>query len=183
MVLTRWQSGNALVLNLNAFLRSRESLVNLNNFAFAAERVGCADRQRFADTVAHEPSAFQRNAQRPRKLVRTDALLAAANHMDRIEPIAHLDMAVFEDGPDFHGELLAAGIALIEADPVGLARQRARLPDDATMGAVAPVSPKPRLDIGISGGFVIEVRGGENGRGHGKISLPSHYTLYWSRQV
>ncbi len=97
--------------------------------------------------------------------------------MDRRQPVPHGDVARLEDGPDLHGEGLAAGVALVEADPVGLALERAGLVHNATMRADAAIRPDPSLNIGIGGGFVIEVGGAENRLGHDLTPYESNLIL------
>ena len=50
------------------------------------------------------------------KLVAGDALLAAGQQIDGLQPQVQRDVALLEDGADLHAELLAAGVALVEAD-------------------------------------------------------------------
>src|SRR5271157_4852240 len=104
--------------------------------------------------------------------------------MDGNKPIAHLDMAVLENSTDLDRKLFAAGVAFVEANAIALALERAGLIKHAAVRTYAPVGPKPRLHESISVGFVVEVRGGKNGTGHGKISLcRNSISSTWSRQV
>lgn len=104
--------------------------------------------------------------------------------MDRGQPIAQLDMAGLEDCPDFDSEFPPARIALVEANPIAFALQSAGAINDAAMQTIAAVRPNTRLDIGVGGGFIVEVRGRENGFSHGRNSLcRNHISCGRSRQV
>jgi hypothetical protein len=148
-------------------LATNERLVHLNVLPRAAHWRGIGFLHRFAQTMAQEPSRLERNAKRAVKLVAADALLAGANQMDRGQPVAHLDMAVLENCPHLDREGLAAGVALVEPDTVGLALERPRAIQHATMRAGTAIGPKACFDVGIGGGFVVELGGGKDGAGHG----------------
>ena len=91
-------------------------------------------------------------------------------------------MAVLEDGPDLHGERLAASVAFVEANSVAFAFKRRGTFKVATMRANAAIRPNARFDIGVSGGFVVEMRGGENGPRHGELFIESNI-LNWVGHV
>lgn len=166
------------------FFTAGEGFIRFNYATDTAHWGKTTGPERLTDAMAHEPCAFERDPQGAMQLVRAHALFAGTNYMDRIEPIAHLDMAFLENSPDFDGEWFAASIALIEADPIAFGLQSTRSIEDATMRAKAPVDPKARFDIGIGGGFIIEVWSGENGLGHGENSLcRNHIPRWWSCQV
>src|SRR6185437_13044185 len=150
----------ALMLVPVMCLSANIGFVDFNGAAVAAHwaLVGVAVHG-FANTHGKEPRALKGDAQGAMKLGRTDALLAAANQMDRGQPVSHGDMAILENGADLDGEGLAAGVALVQPDPIGLALERARLPHHAAMRARAAILPKPRLNVGIGGGFVVEMGG------------------------
>jgi hypothetical protein len=76
-------------------------------------------------------------------------------------------MTTLENSADLDSEGFAAGIALVQPDPVGLAFERPRAVEHAAVGANATVRPNPCLDVGIGGDFVIEVGGRKDGLGHG----------------
>jgi hypothetical protein len=70
--------------------------------------------------------------------------------------MAHRDMARLEDRADFHGERLAALVALVRTDPSALATH---LPDSiAVLAARANRSIGPNLSLneGVSGSFVMK---------------------------
>ena len=73
------------------------------------------------------------------------------------------DRAILENGPDFHGKLLPASIAFVEANPIAFAFKRRGTFKHATMRTNAASCPNARLDIGVSGCFVVEMGGRENG--------------------
>src|SRR6185437_2542532 len=110
----------ALMLVPVVCLAANIGFVDFNGAAFAAHRAlaGVAVHG-FANTHGKEPRALEGDAQGAMKLGRADALLAAANQMDRGQPVAHGDMAILENGSDLDGEGLAAGVALVQPDPVG----------------------------------------------------------------
>jgi hypothetical protein len=100
--------------------------------------------------MAHEPSGFQRHAERAVKLVAADPLLAAAHEKGCLEPHMQRDVARLEYGSDAHRELLAAGVTLFQADALAApfvlhAGQSARLADHAAMRANDSVRPNDRL--------------------------------------
>jgi hypothetical protein len=106
---------------LFAFHTTDESFVGLNSFASTAHWGHADNTHGLTDAVRHEPSGFQSDAQGTRKLVTADTLLARAKKEDRLQPYAHRDVAVLEDGPDLHGKLFAALVALVGANPSAFA--------------------------------------------------------------
>jgi hypothetical protein len=144
------------------------SFVALDDHAFAAERaiVAVTGHHGFADAMPDEPASFEIDAQGAAELVSTETLLAAAHQVHRLQPDVHRHMAFLEDGADFDGERLAAGIALVGTDPGALALQRAALVHNAAMRADAPGGPHNSLDVGIGGLLVAEAGFVKNGLGH-----------------
>ena len=106
------------------------------------------------------------------KLVRGNPLFAAGNEEDRLQPDVHLDMAGLEDGPDLHGEGLAAVVALVDADPGALALHLAILLHPATVRAYRTARPDAGFHEGVGGFLVVEVRGGKDGFVHGAPLVP-----------
>jgi hypothetical protein len=150
--------------------------VRLNELTFATK----ASRQltfahRFADTMAHEPCGFQCDAKGPVKLIAADTLFRRAQQEHRLKPDMQLDVAGLEDGPHLNGEGLAAGIALVDADPGALALQRTAFVEHAAMRANAPVRPDVRLHESVGGGLAVVLRLGQDGHGLSPwpISYPS----------
>ena len=56
----------------------------------------------------------------PMELVCADALLGAAQEIEPLGPVAHRDMPGLEDGANLDRELVAALVALPQADPVAV---------------------------------------------------------------
>jgi hypothetical protein len=172
------------LFDLDTLLVANERLIDFHDQAAAAQRRKGAGSHSLPDAMAEKPCRLKRDPEGPMQLICAEALLGRAKKLDCDQPISHLDMAIFENRADLDRELFAAGVAFIEADAVTLAFERAGLIDNAAMRANTAIRPKPRFNEGVGGGFVIEVSGGENGTGHGKISLcPNAITSGWSRQL
>src|SRR5262249_21000220 len=62
----------------------------------------------FPYTVAHEPSAFVRDAKHPADLKRRNSLLARNNQMRRHQPLVQRNMRALIKRADAHRELVAA---------------------------------------------------------------------------
>ena len=100
------------------------------------------------------------------QLVGRDALLAGGHKVHRLQPNVQGELALLEDGPDPHGELALALAALLQAHPdallhVGLDGRDAA--HAAAGRAHRALRPQNALDLGKGGGFIVEVRGGEDG--------------------
>ena len=115
------------------------------------------------------------------KLASGDTLLAARHQVEGLQPNPHLDVTGLEDRPHANGELLAAGVAfphadsrlavrMLEARLRPLARQLAGFAHNPAMRTRHTVGPKPSLDIGKGGFFVVEMEGGKFGL-HSGFSL------------
>jgi len=141
------------------FLLADNGFVDFYNRTFAAHWRKARALHCKPDTMAHEPRAFEGDAQSAVKLICADPFFAGANEMDRSQPIAQLDMAGLENGSDFHGKGLAASIAFVEADAAAFAAERTGAVNHATMRANAPIHPNARLDISVSCGFIVEMGG------------------------
>ena len=137
-----------------AFNVALESLVNLNDLAFAAERTGTALVHHFADAVADEPSGLDVDAKDAGELVYAEALLGRAHQVDRLQPDVQRDVARFEDGPDLDSERLPTRVALVDTDPGALAFQRPRAIYNAAMRAYPTVRPYLRLDVSVGGALI-----------------------------
>jgi hypothetical protein len=74
-------------------------------------------------------------------------------------------MARLKDGPNFDGEGLAAGIALIDPNAGAFALQSATFIHCTAMRANAALRPDMGLYKDICGGFIVKVLGAENGHG------------------
>ena len=122
------------------------------------------DGHGLADAMPEKPRGFQAAVEGPPKLAGADALLRRGQQVDRLEPYPHRDVAHLEDRSDLDVERLAAGIALVEADPRGLALQPADMfLRRAAMRARRTIGPDPRLDVGVGGFFAMEMSGGKEG--------------------
>lgn len=67
---------------------------------------------RIADPVAHEPCALVRDPEHAMNLVCAHALFGSVHEVDRGEPLRQGDVAILENRPDGHAELLPARFAL-----------------------------------------------------------------------
>ena len=144
-------------------LDADESLIHLNNAAIRAQPGRAIGAHRFADTVRHEPSGFQGDAKGPVQLVAANALFAGAHQVDRLQPDVHGNVAGLEKGADLYGEGLATLVALVRADPGGLATHLGHALALATLRASRSMWPNPRLNIGVSGFFVVKLGAGQDG--------------------
>jgi hypothetical protein len=156
---------------VNPFLRAVdpavEGLINFDSLSKAAERTsGTVIFHGLADAMADEPPGFEIDAEDAAELICAEALLATAKQMHRLEPDMHRHMALFEDGADLDGEGLAAGVALVDADPSALALQLPALADRTAMWAKPPVPPNDAFDVGVGGFLVAEAGMVENGMRH-----------------
>ena len=131
---------------------------------------------RFADTVRHEPSALERDAQGPVNLVAADALLTGRHQVNGLQPKMQSDVAVFKDRAHADGELGAAIAALLEAVALDTFRvPGAGLGTDAVqdvgrgnataLRADRTIRPKHRLDMGKRGCFIVHIFGGQDRHG------------------
>lgn len=124
--------------------------VGLDRFPGPAQRVHLQHAHRFPQPMAHEPSRFQRDAERAMKLVAADTLLAAAQQERGLPPNMQRNVARLEHRPNAHRELLAAGVALLQADALAALlvlhpNQGTSLADDAAMRANDTIGPDGRL--------------------------------------
>ena len=105
--------------------------------------------------MAEKPCRFHRAIKGALKLARADALLAARNEADRLQPEMQREMRVLENRAVPHREGLAALVALTEAGATG--RESADLLlGSAAMRANRAFRPKVRFDVGEGGFFVVE---------------------------
>src|ERR1700730_763228 len=144
-----------------------ERFISFNYAANATHRFKGARAHRLADRMTQKPCAFESDPQSAVQLVRANAFLAGTNKVHSGQPIAHGDMAILENGPDLHGERLAASVAFVEASPIAFAFKGRGTLEYSTMRANTPVHPNARLDIGVSGSFIVKMWSGENGPRHG----------------
>src|SRR3954451_18544165 len=102
--------------------------------------------------MTEEPCGLEAAAESALKLAGADPLLAGAHQVDRLKPNPKRDMAGLEDGSHAHGERLAAGVALVETGPGGLALQASDPLRLSAMLAHRATRPEPRFDV-FKGGF------------------------------
>ncbi len=106
-------------------LTANIGFVGFNKLSFAAHTF-----RQFAlphcltNAMAHEPRGFEGYAEGPVKLVATDSLFGRAQQEHRLKPNMQLNMAGLEDGSHLNRKGLAAGVALVDADPGALACKR-----------------------------------------------------------
>lgn len=129
----------------------------------------------FTDAMAEEPSGLHAAAEGPLKLAGADTFLAAGHQVDGLKPDAQRDVAAFKNGAHADGEGLAAGVALVEAGPGGLALQRANPLLALAMRADRAVRPQLRFDVGESGCLIVEVFDGKGGLHDGLAPCPPNY--------
>jgi hypothetical protein len=110
----------------------------------------------FPDAMPDEPAGFEIDAKDAGELICAEALLAAAQQMHCLQPRVHRNVAFLENGADFDGERLPAGIAFVDADAGALAFQQPAIADHATMRTCAPVRPDDCLDVSVGSFFVAE---------------------------
>lgn len=108
--------------------------------------------------MAQEPYGFKSNPKGPMKLVRAYAFLRGTKKIEGLEPQVQRKMAVFEDGPNFHGKLLPAGIALIDAYPSAFTLHftDTLLIVVLTVGTNGTVRPQSSFDILVGGCLVLQ---------------------------
>jgi hypothetical protein len=109
-------------------------------------------------------------------LASCDPFFAATKQMDDLQPKMQRQMTILENSSHSHSEGFLAGVALAEAGAGGLAVQATDALGLSTMRANGTIRPKLRLDIGEGGFLGHELRGGQNGVGHGKISYGRNTT-------
>ncbi len=150
----------ATAANFRAFLLADVGFVHLNSQAFAAHRREIAIiAHRFPDPIAHKPSAFDRNTKHASKLIAADTLLAGTHEEGSLQPNVQLDMAGLEHGADRHAALLSAGVALVEAGARCITAHPLHALHSAAMRAHRAMRPNDAFQLGVSGGFILEVGG------------------------
>src|SRR6266705_1380881 len=151
-----------LVVLLPAYV----GFVRLNSVA-APTKYAAVRLHGFSDAVGQEPRALDGHAKSALQLVRADAFLTGRNQKDGLQPNMHRDMAGLEYSPDLDGKRLAAVVALVRTYAGALAAHLADTLYTAAMRAYWTLRPDTRFYEGISRFFVVKVRGGKDGFGHG----------------
>ena len=154
-----------------------EGFVAFDDLASAAERRSenaVLLGHGFPDAVAEEPGGFHGALQDALNLARADPLLGSAHQMDDLQPQMQRQMRAFEDGPLADRELPAAGIALVKAEARRCTVHASYALNLATVSAHRAIRPQFGFHIGERGFFILQVRGGKSGLGHGNISYGLH---------
>src|SRR5258706_10875651 len=107
--------------------------------------------------MAHEPCSLEGDAKSAVELVRADALLAAGDQIERLQPEMQRHVALLEDGADSDAELAPAGIALVEAKAGRLALELGDAVPSAAMSADGAVRPHLGFYPVVGGFFVLQV--------------------------
>jgi len=158
--------GAALHALAVAFHLADIGFVCFYNRACAAHRGHADDAHSLTDAMRHEPCSFQSDAQSPRKLIAGNALLAGAEKVHGLKPQIHRDVAVLKDGPDLHGELLAALVALPKPNAGRFTAHLTDPLDAAAVRANRTVRPYAGLNPRDSDGFGLQNSGGKDRIGH-----------------
>jgi hypothetical protein len=162
-------ANTAALARWRTFLTAGKGFVDLDNLASTAHRIDADDPHGLTDTVRHEPSGFQGDAQSPVKLIAADPLLAGAQQVHGLQPKAHRNVAVLEYGADLHGEGLAALVALVNAYAGALALELANAVHAAAVRADRAFRPYAGFNPSVSCVFVLEGFGFEDRFGHGAV--------------
>jgi hypothetical protein len=142
--------------------------VSFDGFSNATKLANGPRRHCKTNAVPKVPSGFHAAAEHALKLAGADALLAGAQQMDRLKPVAQRQMGVLENRALADSEFLAASVALAKADLLdafgmlfaGLGANAGQTPDFlagyTAMRAHGTVRPKLSLDVGESGLFTVK---------------------------
>ena len=141
---------------LLAFNATDEGFVRLDNFARAAHRGYADNAHGFADAMRHEPCGLEGDAQGAGSWLLEMPFLPGAKQIHRLQPQVHRDVTILEHGPDFHGELFAALVALVEADTGRFTLHLADAIKPAAMRANRAVRPYASFNPSESDGLVLE---------------------------
>jgi hypothetical protein len=139
----------ACLLAAFAIDRAEMGFVGFDDITIAAHGLLADNAHRFADTVRHEPSGLEGDAQTAVKLVARNALLAGAQKIHSLQPKSHRNVAVLKHGSDLHAERLAALVALINAWTGALALKLTDAIRAAAMRADRAVRPHAGFNPGL----------------------------------
>lgn len=166
----------ALTFDTTALGRFAEvHFVSLDGHSGAANGSIAPGLDNLTDAMAEEPCGLHGTLQHPLDLTGTDAFLGCAEQVDDLKPQMQRQVRGFKDRTDANRKRLFAGVALAQAKPRGLAVQASDAIRLATVRADRTVGPQARFDVGECSGFGLELRGVENGLGHGLSPVASHY--------
>jgi hypothetical protein len=159
---------------------SQGGFIRFDGFTRAAQGTDRIGGHGFPDPMAEEPCGFHAAIEHPLNLPSGDAFLAGAHQVDDLQPEMQRQVGGLEDSSYSHREGLLAGVALAETGARGLAVQAADLHGFTAMSADRASGPQRGFHIGESCGFILEVRGGKDGLGHGDISYDQN-TRSWGQ--
>jgi hypothetical protein len=119
-----------------------------------------------------EPCGFHAAIEGPLNLASADAFLARANELNGLKPQMQRKVAILKNATYADSERLPTGVAFPQSRTAAFAIQATdpSMIGIATMRANWPVWPQISLDIGESGIFVVEMRGGKYWLSHWKSS-------------
>ena len=126
-----------------AFNAANEGFVSFDHVAFTAHGIGANRAHGLTDAMGNEPCSLESAAKSTMQLVAADALFARRHEEDRLQPVAHGDVAGFEDGPNLHSEGLPADVTLVSADPGALAFHLGNPFGPLAMWTYRTMRPKP----------------------------------------
>lgn len=106
--------------------------------------------------MAHKPARFVRNAQHSVQLVGAHCGLGRAHEVSCQEPFVQRYLGTLIDRPYSHRELLAAGIALIDALTVRLALQLRSFVYRTTMWTFWTIGPAGLFKVRAGFVFILE---------------------------
>jgi hypothetical protein len=138
--------------------------IGLDGHAKATQRpsigAGCHGQ---TNAMSHEPRGFHAAAKHALKLAGADAFLGGTHEIDRLQPVGHWSVAIFEYSANLYGELLAALIALAQTRARGFTSElvNPRRIAVSAMRADRTRRPQMSLYVFVCGFFVFEVRGVE----------------------
>jgi hypothetical protein len=158
--------------NLNAFLASDKSLIDLDNLSAPAHWAKLAIAHCFANAVPKKPSGLHAARKHALDLVGRDALLTSAHKVDNLKPEMQRQVRGLENRPHAHGKRLSAFLAVVKtlASSISDRLRNTLAIAIAAMRANRAVRPKQRFDVRKGGVFVLEAVLGKNGMSHGAIS-------------
>jgi hypothetical protein len=139
-----------------AFDVANKGFVCFYGLANAAHRSHADNAHGFADAMRHEPRGFKSNTQHARKLIARNSFFGRAKQIHRLQPQMHGDVAVLENRSHLHSELLAALVALVEADAGRFAIHLADAIKPAAMRANRTVRPHAGFNPCESDSLVLE---------------------------
>ena len=145
----------------HAVLVTEIGLVGFDDLAGTADRTGVIIAHAFTDAMRHEPRRFVGDAKHAVQLVCRNAFLGRTHEVRRQKPLMQRDMGALVKRTDAHGELLAAGIAVMPAGTHGLALEGRHSFELAAIGAEHAIGPALLFEVVAGCVFVVKDRIGE----------------------